>query len=464
MQTGESLSDITVYPAENHGGGFLCQSCRLIREIAGTRRIYSALWQEQPVIVKIFYRRFGAYRHTMREWRTLRKLAALQIACPEPLFYGKTGEGHWAIVTALIADSQEMFGLFGSMDDEQKRMQLLMSVVGHLAHLHIRGVEQEDLHLGNFLWAANRIYLLDPARIRFYEGPVPITKGLYQLATLCGYWPANQESQIEQFVRKYFAARGLSFSSQHLDHILKMIRSHRERLIRRRLQKSLRDSKRYITLKSGTLRGVFSRELWAQKQAAELAGQIDTLMNHGKILKRGNTCFVSLVEISGRAVVIKRYNHKGLWHSIRQTLKGSRARRCWLYGHRFDELKIPTAAPLAFIEKTQGPLVYCSYILNDYVEGTKLCNFLRDLSRTEAEQTEAVERVEAILRQMEEYHITHGDLKPSNIIITSGGPVLIDLDSVRVHRTGLSFRRARAKDLRQLSILDRSEYTGRSGT
>jgi tRNA A-37 threonylcarbamoyl transferase component Bud32 len=307
--------------------------------------------------------------------------------------------------------------------------------------------------LGNFLWAANRIYLLDPARIRFYQEPVPIAKGLRQLAMLCSIWPANQEPEIEQFIRKYFAARGLSLRPWDMEQMLKMIRARRKELIRRRLKKSLRDSKRYITLKSGTLWGVFSREYWAQKQAAELAGQIDTLMNQGKILKRGNTCFVSLVEISGRAVVIKRYNHKGLWHSIRQTLKGSRARRCWLHGHRFDELKIPTPAPLAFIEKTKGPLVYCSYILNEYAEGTKLCDFLRDLSRTEAEHTETLDRVEAILRQMEQYRITHGDLKPSNVIITSHGPVLIDLDSVKVHWTGLFFRRARAKDLKRLSSM-----------
>jgi tRNA A-37 threonylcarbamoyl transferase component Bud32 len=457
MQTGESLSEITVYPAQNQGGGFLCRSCRLIREVPGTRRIYSALWQEQPVIVKVFYRRLGGYRHTMREWRILRKLAALQIACPEPLFYGKTGDGCWATCTALIPDAEDLFDLFGRLTDTQKKIQLLSSVVGCLAHLHIRGVEQKDLHLGNFLLAANRIYLLDPAQIRFYEGPVPIAKGLCQLAMLCSNWPANHEPQIEQFIRKYFAARGLSFRPRDLEEMLKRIRAQREKAICRGLKKSLRDSKRYITLKNGTLRGVFSRELWAQKQAVELSNHIDQIMNEGKILKRGNTCFVSRVNISGRGVVIKRYNHKGLWHSIRQTLKGSRARRCWLHGHRFEGLKIPTPTPLAFIEKTRGPLVYCSYILNEYAEGTKLYDFLRDLSRTEAEHTEALERVEAILRQMEEYRITHGDLKPSNIIITSSGPVLIDLDSVKVHRTGLSFRRARAKDLGRLSILGRSK-------
>jgi tRNA A-37 threonylcarbamoyl transferase component Bud32 len=453
MQTGESLSEITVYPAENQGGGFLCRSCRLIREVPGTRRIYSALWQEQPVIVKVFYRRFRGHRHTMREWRALRKLATLQIARPEPLFYGKTGDGHWVVVTAVIPDAQDMFGLFGSLTDKEKKFQLLSSLVSLLAHLHIRGVAQNDLHLGNFLWAAGRIYLLDPAQIHFYDGPVPVAKGLCQLALLCSNWPANEDAQIELLIRKYFAARGLSFYPWHLTQIEKMIRAERRKIIRRTLQKSLRDSKRYITLKNGTLRGVFSRELWAQKQAVELSDHIDSIMEAGTMLKDGNTCFVSLVEINGRAIVIKRYNHKGLWHSIRQTLRGSRAKRCWLHGHRFYGLHIPTPTPLAFVEKTRGPLIYCSYLLSDYVEGQKLDEFLRDLSRTEQDQKEKLNQVDAILLLMEQYRITHGDLKPANVIITADGPVLIDLDSVKVHRTGLFFGRDQAKDIERLSSL-----------
>jgi len=453
MRTGESLSEITVYPAGNQSGGLLCRSCRLIREVPGTRRVYSALWQEQPVIVKVFCRRFFARRHTLREWRTLQKLATLQIACPEPLFYGRIDNDCWAIVTSSIPDAQDVFTLFQSLTDEQKKIQVLSSVVGQLAHLHINGVVQSDLHLGNFVLAANRIYLLDPASIRFYKEPVPLAKSFAQLALLCTNWPANREPQMEIFIRRYFAARGLSFRPWHLDKMLKMIRARREKAIRRTLRKSLRSGKRYFALKRSTFRAVFSRALWTEKQAADLPSHIDLLMNQGKILKRGNTCFVSLTEINGRPVVIKRYNHKGPWHSIRQTLRGSRARRCWLYGHRLDALQIPTAAGLAFIEKTKGPLVFCSYILSEYVEGAKLCDFLRDLSRTEAEHTEMLGQVETILRQMEQYRITHGDLKPSNVIITPRGPALLDLDSVKIHRTGLFFRRARVKDLERFSSL-----------
>jgi len=75
------------------------------------------------------------------------------------------------------------------------------------------------------------------------------------------------------------------------------------------------------------------------------------------------------------------------------------------------------------------------------------------LSRIESEQAGMLERVETILRHMEQYRITHGDLKPSNILVTSRGPTLLDLDSVRVHRSNLLFRRARDKDLKRLSSL-----------
>jgi tRNA A-37 threonylcarbamoyl transferase component Bud32 len=453
MQTGESLSEITIYPAGNQSSGLVCRSCRLIREVPGTRRIYSGLWQDQPVIVKVFCRPFSARRHTMREWRALQKITSLQIACPEPLFYGRTDEGFGALVTAFIPNSQDVFELFVESTDPQKKIQLLSMVISQLAHLHIHGIVQGDLHLGNFLLAADRIYLLDPAQIRFYKEPVGTAKSFSQLALLCTNWPANQESGLEVFIRRYFAARGLVFRPWHLDKILKMVRAHREKMICRRLRKSQRDSKRYIALKTGAYRAVFSRELWTQKQAADLPGHIDLLMTQGKVLKRGNTCFVCLVEINGRPVVIKRYNHKGFWHSFRQTLQGSRARRCWLHGHRFDELRIPTPTPLAFIEKTRGGLVYCSYILNAFTEGVKFDKFLRDLSRIESEQAQMFERVEATLRHMEQYRITHGDLKPSNILITSQGPTLIDLDSVRVHQIGIIFRRARDKDLKRLSSL-----------
>jgi len=451
MQTAENLPEITVYPAGQRTGGFICRECRLIREVPGTRRIFSALWQDQPVIVKVFSRRFSAYRHVMREWNALQKLRNLQILRPEPLFYGKTDKGDWALAAEYIPHAADVFTLFQTSADRSKRENLLLSVISQLAHLHIHGILQKDMHLGNFLWADNRIYILDPAQIKFYDQPVTVKKGFAQLAMLCVNWPADDEPQMEVFIRKYFAVRGLTTRPWLTESILRMIRTQRNRILARSLKKTLRTSKRYLALKTAAFRGMFVKDLFGSRHAAELPSQIDLWMNRGKILKRGNTCFVVSMELNDKTVVVKRYNHKGLWHSLRQTIRSSRARRCWLHGHRLNWLNIPTAAPLAFIEKRRGLLLYCSYIINEFVEGQKLDNYMKDVSIPEEQQIQMMGQVEQILQQMELYRITHGDLKRANIIITNHGPVLIDLDSLKVHRLGFLFGYYRRKDIARIT-------------
>ena len=283
MQTAENLPQITVYPAGQRTGGFICRECRLIREVPGTRRIFSALWQEQPVILKVFSRRFSAYRHVIREWNALQKLRNLQILRPEPLFYGKTDQGDWALATELIPHAADVFTLFQTSTDRSKKENLLLSVISQLAHLHILGILQKDMHLGNFLWADNRIYMLDPAQIKFYDQPVTIKKGFAQLAMLCVNWPADDEPQMEVFIRKYCAVRGLTARPWLIENILWKIRAQRKHMIARSLKKTLRASKRYLTLKTAACRGMFVKDLFDSRHAAELPSQIDLWMNNYQI-------------------------------------------------------------------------------------------------------------------------------------------------------------------------------------
>ena len=99
-------------------------------------------------------------------------------------------------------------------------------------------------------------------------------------------------------------------------------------------------------------------------------------MDVGQILKRGNTCYVSRIKLGGCDVVVKRYNHKGFIHSLRHTLKRSRASRSWLHAHRLQILKIAGPAPLAYIEHRRGMLVWKSYFVAEYIAGEKLDDFL----------------------------------------------------------------------------------------
>ncbi len=157
-------------------------------------------------------------------------------------------------------------------------------------------------------------------------------------------------------------------------------------------------------------------------------------MNGGQILKKGNTCYVSRISWNGKDIVVKRYNHKGLIHSLRHTIKGSRAKRCWLNGHRLLMLGISTPKPLAFMEEYRGLLVWKSYLVTEYVDGQRLCDFLNNSNVTEEQYSTATQQIRELLDKLEKYRITHGDLKHSNILIMENCPVLIDLDAVKVHK------------------------------
>jgi tRNA A-37 threonylcarbamoyl transferase component Bud32 len=170
-------------------------------------------------------------------------------------------------------------------------------------------------------------------------------------------------------------------------------------------------------------------------------------MDSGEILKKGNTSYVSRIKWNGKDVVIKRYNHKDLFHSLRHTIKRSRAYRVWLHGHRLTILGIATPRPLAYIESYRGPILWKSYIITEYVNGLKLYDFFRDKKVSNERRARLVSSVEKLLQKMGKYKITHGDLKHTNILITDNGPVLTDLDAMVVHKICWLFQSERHKDM-----------------
>ena len=197
--------------------------------------------------------------------------------------------------------------------------------------------------------------------------------------------------------------------------------------------------------------GVFDRNFCSGAEPLDFVEQIDALMDEGRILKNGNTCYVSGITWNGREVVVKRYNHKGFIHSLRHTIKGTRARRGWLNGHRLGMLNIATPKPLAYIERRRGLLIWESYLITEYVEGQKLYDFLRDSNVTEEERLKVTEQIKELLERLGKHRITHGDLKHSNILITDTGPVLTDLDAVQVHKWNWTYKLRRVKDLERLA-------------
>jgi tRNA A-37 threonylcarbamoyl transferase component Bud32 len=240
------------------------------------------------------------------------------------------------------------------------------------------------------------------------------------------------------------------------------MKKHIRKEIKRQLKKTLRTSGRQIRLKEDNFVAVFNRNMYAKTDMRGFLQGIDRLMESGHVLKNRPTSFISRVAIKDRNVVIKRYNHKSLFHSIRQSLQRSRARRSWLHGHRLSMLCVNTPRPLAYIEKRIGPILWASYIITQDVEGPNLEDVVNDPNTSDNHKQpstgsgrELVERqiqqkINDLMRKLHENFITHGDFKRTNFIVSGGEPYVTDLDSMRVHIPGILFKHRQKKDVNRL--------------
>ena len=439
-------TELRIKNTSSEGGEETLLCTDLLRAVPGKRQTYDAWWNDTQVIVKTFSHKISAKRHLSREVKGLNRLQKRGLNSAKPLFYGKAEDGRGAVVIQKIVNSKTALEIFTGTSEKRKKMDLLLQVSRELAQQHSKGVVQKDLHLGNFLLADNQIYTLDPGQMQFFRHPLSRQKSISQLAKLVCCLPADETPSAEELCKEYFKTRDWVFGKSDQSLLDQQVTLHRKRGIRHGLKKCLRTSKRYRRIQDGPFVAVFDRGFCQKSEPVDFIKQIDALMDAGQILKNGNTCYVSRLTWDGMDVVVKRYNHKGLIHSLRHTIKKSRARRGWLDAHHLGMREIPTPKPLAYIEQWIGPLVWTSYLVTQYTEGPSLYHFLRNGSITPEQRATVIRQVKKLLDQLAKYRITHGDLKHSNILISENGPTLTDLDSVQFHICHWTYRIRSAKD------------------
>ena len=202
-----------------------------------------------------------------------------------------------------------------------------------------------------------------------------------------------------------------------------------------------------IIHKSPGYRGVFDGRFAGAELMPQFVRVVDTLMQEGQVLKSDHASFVSRVLWNGQDAVVKRYNHRGLWHSFRHTLKGSRAQCNWRNAQRLLSLEIATPEPLAYVDHYRGPLLWQSYFVARFVAGPQVHQILRDQSVAAGQKQRVHDQVLDLLRRMAEHGISHGDMKHTNILYDGAGVVLTDLDAMRIGGASGPRRRRYRRDV-----------------
>jgi len=443
-------SKLTLCPVSDESDVQTIRCTAALRILGEKRQVLEAAWNGKPVVAKVFAKSPKAYFHAKKNWRGLLQLHKRGIDTPKPLLFARDSQSRWVIVTEKIQNAQNVRYIWDNTTEKEKKIELLGLLTRHLARHHKKGVIQKDIHLGNYLLKENSVFVLDPDKIKFLKEPVNKRTAFEQLAHLNSILPEEYNNEIERICEQYAGLRDWSLTNRNLSFLRKRLSAYRKKSTRKFLKKSLRTSRRFRKIKLSNLRGIAEKNFYENTDFLKFVENIDDLMRNGQIIKRGNTCFVSLVETAGMRTVIKRYNHKGLIHSIRHTIKKSRARRNWLNSHLLTILNIPTPKPLAFIEKTRGPLIWQSYFISKYVQGRRLHDILREKNTDNENRKKAIKDFDKLVAKLSKHRITHGDLKHPNIIITEDGPLLTDLDAMKVHKNSFAYRLAHRRDIKRL--------------
>jgi tRNA A-37 threonylcarbamoyl transferase component Bud32 len=420
----------------------------LLREVPNRRRVFEGTWQGRSVIVKLYIDSSQARRHFKKEWKKLSQLHTRKLNAPEPLFYGRTDSGWWALVMEKITNAQSAYEVWSACKNEGEQKKFMERFIEALAEEHAKGVIQDDLQLDNFLIKDSIFYPLDAYQMRFFHNKVDKNHCIEQLALLGSQFKFLGNDFLWHLCVHYEKYSQWSFTSHDRDKFFTVLERYHQIRVRKRIKKFFRSNKRHKVLKDPNTMAVIDRRLVKESSdLKDLINHLDTLMDQGEVIKQGNTCSLSRFIFNSTDIVVKRYNYQGIAHSLKITSTQSRARLNWINAIRLGILNIPTPDPLAFIEKRKGPFIYCSYYITKYVPSVVCGDFLIDDKVSQQEKSAVVREIVHIFEQLQNYRISHGDMKNRNILLTDSGPFLIDLDSMKFHHSTRTFMRYWRKDI-----------------
>ncbi len=357
------------------------------------------------------------------------------------------------LITREMKQSHALYSCFegappAAVISTQDKRRLFFSLGKTIGQMHAAGIFHGDLRGGNVFVSKKgdgwHFYFIDNERtLKYRHLPSRLRiKNLVQLNML----PKNiTTTDRMRFLSAYTKTAGLT--KNQCRRIAKAVTKKTLRRLKHRANTrtgisdtSLQIHWDFQRAHLGCRDGIFKIDFCKGGTAAEFLRQIDTLMETGKMLKNDTATCVVRCLYNNHDIVIKRYNYQGIWHSLRHTLKGSRARKCWRFGHRLMDAHIPCAAPLGLIEERTFGIIRQSYIINEFIEGPLLYDVMNRPGYSQQKRDAVMQKAEQLLEDMGRYRLTHADMKPANLIIHNRQPVLIDLDSMQQHRMGLYFR------------------------
>ena len=208
------LDKITIH--DTTSGKSLTLDCiSLLRRIPCRRTVYEGNLDGKAVIIKCFSPGLHTKRRYNREIHGFKELTLRSIKTSEIVAAGPTDNNEYVVVLSKIKHAGDVFTLLTSDKTRTDNQSILTCVFKCIAIMHETGVLQPDLHLGNFLWDGENIFVLDPAEMVFFQGPLNKELSFQQLAVLLGSLPETSWTDKNSLIKQYFYARHWRFGPGH---------------------------------------------------------------------------------------------------------------------------------------------------------------------------------------------------------------------------------------------------------
>ncbi len=451
-ESGLRLTDPSALPCRVPLAGALPMHGQLRCEVAlrarpGKRLACSGHWGDRPVFVKLFAPGRSGARHWRREHRSLQRLQERGIAVPRLLYAGTATAGVHVLVCEYLPAARTLARLWQETTEPVARRALLTELITLFARHHEQGVLPMDPHLGNFARRPDGILTLDAGDLKLCGAGVRRLAALRNLGLLLAQFPRETEPVALALYGQYARARGWKARDRDRRRVGREIRGARRWRRRKYLQKVFRECSAVVHRQGWRGRVLCDRACY-RGEMLELLANPDAYMEErrAQTLKAGHSSTVQRVGVDGQQLLVKRYHIKGWRHALSRALRATRAARSWCNAHALSFDGVPTARPLAMLERRLGPFRRQSYLVTEFVPGPTCSAYFSDTQGTHSPDDQALSRVSELLQRLEALHMVHGDMKATNIIMAPAGPLLVDLDALRCHRQPWLFRRADRRD------------------
>ena len=431
----------------NSGTEERIQITKLLRLVPGKRVTAKCLWRGKTAVVKLFYHPKRWRRNQLKDANGISVLSDRDILSPSILenTYMADNQGGVLIIEYLEQGDTLNCCLLKTKDESEKYRIVKLAVLS-IADCHKKGVWQPDIHLNNFFISNSLIYFLDGGDIKAGQAGLRGEIVVANLALFFAQLNISFDKHVYSLLDNYEErtewlskiARATFFSK------IKTARIKRLKNLDRKLYRS--------TTANRSLKGYDRFVVHDGKlQSAEVGTLVydpEEYIQEGVIIKAGNASTVTEISFNNIECVLKRYNVKTIWHSVKYLFKASRASRSWRNAFMLNMMGINTPHPYLFYEERNFWILRRrAFFLSVKIPAPHLLDLMFDSKFRASEIKNIIASFKEFFKIMVYYQVSHGDMKATNFIFHKNKLFVLDLDAMKRYRNRNFYRKAILKDL-----------------